>query len=274
MLRMKANGGWLATGCTYLVVFVVFALPVLWILFKTMQPEDALFSDGAVSLTLGNYVRAMQIGDIASYTISTCLIAIATCLIVLPLGFVGGYAFARFQFPGRASLLFMFMFSLTIPGLVNLLAIYQVFNMVRLLNNPFGLILVYAASNLPMATWLMRAHVQSIPREIEQAALVDGATRVSSIWYVSLPIALPGIAAVAVLIVVHVFHEFIVAQTLITTRGVGIVTQGLYAMQSEYGFDYTALAAGSILVSFVPVLLFLVLQRQFISGMTAGAVTG
>ncbi|MBT2495624.1 carbohydrate ABC transporter permease [Microbacterium sp. ISL-59] len=261
---------------TTVMVVIVFALPMLWILLKSFGPEDEIFSAALLpsSFHPENYARAVQTGMLVSYTLSTIAISFFTCLIVLPLGFMAGYGLARFSFRGRGLVLFLFMFSLTIPGLVNLLAIYQVFSLAQLINNPAGLVIVYAASNLPLATWLMRAFIQSLPSELEQAALVDGCTRGGAILRIVVPLTSPGLAAVAVLVVVNVFQEFIVAQTLISTRGIGVVSQGLRAMQGQFDLDYTSLAAGSVLVSVIPVLLFLLLQKQFIAGMTTGATTG
>ena len=273
--QIEGRSELLLTILTCVGIFVVFALPMLWIAIKSLQPENDIFGDSLLpsSLTLDNYERAIRTGNLGSYTLSTVLLAIGTCALVLPIGFLGGYALARFSFKGRGPMLFLFMFSLTIPGLVNLLAIYQAFNFLRLINNPVGLVLVYAASSLPLATWLTRAFVLGIPNEIEEAGLVDGCSRIAVMLRITLPLCLPGLGAVAVFVVVSVFQEFIIAQTLITTRGVGVVSQGLRMMQSQYFLDYGALAAGSIIVSIVPVALFLVLQRQFIAGMTAGSVT-
>ena len=183
-----------------------------------------------------------------------------------------GYALARFKFLGRGPVLFLFMFSLTIPGLVNLVAIYQAFSALRMINNPISLVIIYSASSLPLAVWLMRAYILALPSEIEEAALIDGCSRPGIIWRIVLPLALPGVGAVAVLTVVAVFHEFIVATTMMRTEGIGVVNQGLRQLQTQYSFDFTGLAAGSVMVSIIPVLLFLILQRQFISGMTAGAI--
>lgn len=256
-------------------ILVIFALPMLWIVFKALQPEKDVFSTNLIpsALTLENFGRAIKTGFLGQYTLSTTLLSAATCLVVLPLGFLSGYALARFSFIGRGLALFLFMFSLTIPGLVNLLAIYQAFSWLRLINNPIALVIVYSASSLPLATWLSRAFVLAIPREIEEAGLVDGCSRLACIWRIALPLCLPGLGAIAVFVVVHVFQEFIVAQTLMTAKGMGVVSQGLRMLQDQYSLDFTALAAGSILVSLVPVGLFLLLQRQFIAGMTAGSVT-
>lgn len=263
-----------ATVLTWVAVIVVFLLPMVWIVLKAFQPESMVFSGTieASEFTLENFERAITQGSLLSYTISNTLIALATCAIVVPLGYVTGYALARFRFPGRGSFLFLFMFSLTIPGLVNLVAIYQLFSALRMINNPVTLVIVYSASSLPLAVWLMRAYIMALPAEIEEAALIDGCSRFGILWRIVLPIALPGVGAVTVLTIVAVFHEFIVAQTMMRVEGVGVVNQGLRQLQTEHFFDFTGLAAGSVLVSLVPVALFLLLQRQFISGMTAGAI--
>lgn len=266
----------LASVLTWVVVLVVFTLPICWILLKALQPESLVFSSvvSVAEFTFANFGRAIVQGSLVSYTISTSIIALLTCAIVLPLGLVSGYALARFAFIGRATLLFLFMFSLTIPGLVNLLAVYQVFSMVKLINNPLSLVLLYSASSLPLSVWLMRAYILSLPSEVEEAAQIDGCSRLGILWRIVLPLALPGVGAVAVLTVVSVFHEFIMAQTLVKITGIGVVNQGLWRLQTEYTLDYTGIAAASILVSVIPVLLFVVLQRQFVSGMTAGAMKG
>jgi multiple sugar transport system permease protein len=259
---------------TWGAVLAVFLLPMIWIVLKSVQPEHLVFS-GEISfseITFANYERALNQGSLISYTLSTCIIALITCAIVMPLGFLSGYAIARFTFFGRGTLLFLFMFSLTIPGLVNLVAIYQLFSFARLINNPVALVIVYSVSSLPLAVWLMRAYVLALPAEIEEAATIDGCSRLGILWRIVLPLSLPGLGAVAILTIVSVFHEFIVAQTLVRLDGIGVVNQGLRRLQTEHTFDYTGLAAGSVIVSIVPVLLFLLLQRQFIAGMTAGAI--
>ena len=262
------------TVLTWAIVLIVFLLPTFWIVLKSFQPEHLVFSGSIdfTAFTFENFARAISHGSLVSYTISNTIIALVVCLIVLPLGFVTGYALARFTFPGRAALLFMFMFSLTIPGLVNLVAIYQVFSFFRMINDPVTLVIVYSAANLPLAVWLMRAYILALPSELEEAALIDGCSRFGILWRIVFPLAIPGIGAVAVLTVVNVFHEFIVAETLVKTEGIGVVNQGLRQLQTDQILDYTGLAAGSVLVSIVPVALFLLLQRQFISGMTAGAI--
>ena len=262
------------TVLTWAIVLIVFLLPTCWIVLKSFQPERLVFSGSIdfAAFTFENFARAIDHGSLVSYTISNTVIALVVCMIVLPLGFVTGYALARFTFLGRAALLFMFMFSLTIPGLVNLVAIYQVFGYFRMINNPVTLVIVYSAANLPLAVWLMRAYILALPSELEEAALIDGCARFGILWRIVFPLATPGIGAVAVLTVVNVFHEFIVAETLVKTEGIGVVSQGLRQLQTDQILDYSGLAAGSVLVSIVPVALFLLLQRQFISGMTAGAI--
>jgi multiple sugar transport system permease protein len=143
---------------------------------------------------------------------------------------------------------------------------------VGLLNTYHGLILVYSAAGLPVTTWLMRAYLQTVPVELEEAAMIDGCTRVGALVRITLPLASPGLAAAALLVFVNVWHEFIVAQTVISRDALRVVSQGLFAMREQFNTDYTGLAAVAIVISVPVVVLFILLQERFVAGLTAGGV--
>jgi ABC-type glycerol-3-phosphate transport system permease component len=143
-----------------------------------------------------------------------------------------------------------------------------------LINNPVGLILVDVAASLPLATWMTRSFVLAIPVDMEESAMLDGCSRFGAGVRIVLPLTGPLVAAVLVIVFVTTWQEFIVAQTLMSDPDMGVVSQGLLAMQGEYSIDFGGLAAGAIFISVVPVALFLILQRRFVDGMTAGAQTG
>ncbi len=258
-----------------LIVVLIFVLPVLWVFSLSVRPESDLLK---MSLLPGgfhweNYRRAMTQGSLTRLMMNSAFLGVLTSVIVLPLGFLAGYSFARFRFWGRRTLLFLFMFSLTIPGLVNLIGVYKVFTVLHVTNNQIALAVVYAAGSLPMSTWMSRAYVLSIPRQVEEAAWIDGCTAFGAIRRIVAPLSGPSLASVGIVVFVGVWQEFIVAQTLITSNSKGVVSQGLFRMQQQYTSDNTGLAAGSIIISVVPVLLFVLLQRRFVSGMTMGART-
>ncbi|TDE09699.1 carbohydrate ABC transporter permease [Jiangella asiatica] len=258
------------------IVTLVFLAPLLWVLLLALRPQSEALSSSPLPsvLTLENLHRALSRGSLVDLTQNSTILCVAVCLVVVPLSLLAGYAFARFRFKGRNLLLFVFMFSLAVPGLVNLIAIYQFYAVAGLINNPLGLIMVDVAAALPLATWLIRSFVLSIPVDMEEAATIDGCSRLGAAVRILLPLTGPVVAAVLVIVFVTTWQEFIVAQTLMSDPSMGVVSQGLLAMQGEYSTDMTGLAAGAVFISVVPVALFLLLQRRFVDGMTAGAQTG
>jgi ABC-type glycerol-3-phosphate transport system permease component len=253
---------------------IVFIAPLVWLAIMSLRPQGQVLTNSLLpsSLDWTNYPRVFQKVKLAEYLKNSLLLAGGTIAVTLPLGSLAAYGFARWSFRGKDLLLFVFIFALTVPGLVNLIAVYSLFSNVGLLNSYVGLILVYSAGALPVTTWLMRAYLQTVPVELEEAALIDGCTRVGALARVTLPVASPGLAAAALLVFVNVWHEFIVAQTLINRDALKVVSQGLFAMREQFSTDYTGLAAVAIVISVPVVLLFIVLQERFVAGLTAGAV--
>jgi ABC-type glycerol-3-phosphate transport system permease component len=257
-----------------IVTVIVFIAPLVWLAIMSLRPQGQVLTNNFLpsSLDWANYPRVFQKVKLADYLKNSLVLAGGTIAVTLPLGSLAAYGFARWAFRGKDLLLFVFIFALTVPGLVNLIAVYSLFSNVGLLNSYAGLILVYSAGALPVTTWLMRAYLQTVPVELEEAALIDGCTRVGALVRVTLPVASPGLAAAALLVFVNVWHEFIVAQTLINRDALKVVSQGLFAMREQFSTDYTGLAAVAIVISVPVVLLFILLQERFVAGLTAGAV--
>lgn len=257
-------GLWMAV----IVVIVVFTGPVLWVISISLRPETDALDNSFIpkSLEFANYSRAMDVGGLLQYMTNSVLLGVVTFVIVLPVGFLAGYALARFKFFGRNLLMVLFMFSLTIPGLVNLIGIYKVFSTLHLIDNRFALAFVYAAGSLPMATWLFRSYVRTLPRELEEAAWLDGCTRMGGMRKIVVRLSGPSVASVGLIVFVSVWQEFFVAQSLLTDSAKGVVSQGLYQLQQQYSRDVTGQAAASVIISVVPVLLFVLLQRRFVGG--------
>lgn len=256
------------------LLVVIFVAPLVWLAILALRPSGQVLTNSLLpsSLDWSNFPRVFQKVKLADYLKNSLILAGGTILVTLPLGSLAAYGFARWSFRGKDVLLFVFIFALTVPGLVNLIAIYALFSSVGLLNTYQGLILVYSAGSLPVTTWLMRAYLQTVPVELEEAALIDGCTRVGALVRVALPVASPGLAAAALLVFVNVWHEFIVAQTLVSRDALRVVSQGLFAMREQFSTDYTGLAATAIVISVPVVVLFIVLQERFVAGLTAGAV--
>jgi ABC-type glycerol-3-phosphate transport system permease component len=256
------------------VTVVIFVAPLVWLAILGLRPPGQVLTNSLLpsSFDWSNFPRVFQKVKLADYLKNSLILGGGTIALTLPLGSLATYGFSRWSFRGKDLLLFLFIFALTVPGLVNLIAIYALFSTVGLLNTYHGLILVYSAAGLPVTTWLMRAYLQTVPVELEEAAMIDGCTRVGALVRITLPLASPGLAAAALLVFVNVWHEFIVAQTVISHDALRVVSQGLFAMREQFSTDYTGLAAVAIVISVPVVVLFILLQERFVAGLTAGGV--
>lgn len=256
------------------LILCILIAPLAWLVILSLRPAGQVYQGSLLpdSFDIGNYARVFQKVALLNYIRNSVILGLGTILVTLPIGSLAGYAFARWRFRGKNVVFFLFIFALTIPGLVNLIAIYRLVGALGWLNTYHGLIFVYSGASLPVTTWLMRAYFQTIPTELDEAALIDGCSQFGAFVRVVLPISTPGLSAAALLVFVTVWHEFIVAQTLVSKSSMRVVSQGLFAMQQQYVTDYTALAATAIIISVPVVVLFIVLQDRFIAGLTAGAV--
>jgi multiple sugar transport system permease protein len=185
-----------------------------------------------------------------------------------------GYAAARFRFRARSVLLFMILMTSMIPGIAILVPMYLLAVQVGVYNTYFGLALVYTAWQVPTVVWVLKAYFEAIPREIDDAARIDGCSEYRVFWQIVLPLARPGLAAAGLLVFVYVWNDFLIASTLVTSTDLRMVSVGLYNYLSTYGILWGPLMAATIIALLPVVVLFAATQRQFVEGLAAGAVKG
>ncbi len=202
--------------------------------------------------------------------------AVATTIAGVFLACTAGYAFSRFRFPGRRAGMMSFLMSQMFPGTLTLVPLYIIIvEWMRLGSNYLGLILVYATTAIPFCVWMLKGYFDTIPRDLEEAALIDGASPAVIFWKIILPLSKPAVAVTALFSFMTAWNEFILALTIMDkeimyTAPVGLrFFVGGYAEQ-QWGY----FAAGSIVAALPVMILFLVLQRYLIGGLTAGAVKG
>lgn len=255
---------------------VVAAFPLCWTFATSLKPmEDiAAFPPRLLPevVTLEHYRDVATQSDMPGYLANSILITSATIACTLLLATPAGYAAARFRFRGKTLLLFVLLSTVMIPGMVILVPLYVLASRLGLLDTYLVLILVYMAWRVPMVLWIMKSFFEGIPVELEEAAMVDGCGRFQAMWRIALPLSGPGIAASAILVLVYVWNEFIIALTL--TSKLRTVTVGLYYYITGYGIEWGRLTA-SVILALVPILVaFLLFQRRLIEGLTAGALKG
>jgi arabinogalactan oligomer / maltooligosaccharide transport system permease protein len=257
------------------IVMVIY--PVLWVVGSSLNPGNSLSSSTIIptNATLDHYKKLFAETEYLTWYWNTLKICFFT--MVLSVIFIGltGYAFSRYKFIGRKNGLMTFLILQMIPQFVAILAIYILANQVGLLDTHLALILVYVGGNIPMNTWLAKGYYDTIPKELDESARIDGAGHFRIFWQIILPLSKPILAVIALFTFIGPFGDFILASILISSDEKQTLAVGLFNMISnKFGNNFTLFAAGSVLVAIPIGLLFLSLQRYFISGLTAGGTKG
>lgn len=260
-----------------LVLLVLVLLPFFWMLSVSFKPAAEPFAIPArlwpEQPTLANYQTAIR-PEFRRYLLNSTIVSIATIVISISAGLLAAYSFSRFRLRGWRLLLLAFIVAQMFPVSTMIIPIFRIVNGLELLNTYPALIGAYVTITLPVAIWMLRGFVSGIPVDMEEAALVDGATRLQAFWHVVVPVVRPGIVATAVWIAVVTWQEFIYALALTTTRDMRTVSVGMNDFIGQYGIRYGELMASSVVISIPIVALFLFLQRYFVAGLTAGATKG
>jgi raffinose/stachyose/melibiose transport system permease protein len=256
---------------------VVVGYPVLWMLLQSFKTKFELYANVwglPQQLFLDNYVQAWRIARMGTYVFNSLIVSVGTVAIVLVLASLAGYAFARLRFAGRQVLFYAFIFSLIVPLQVTIIPLYAVVSGLGLTNTYFALILPYAAGGLPLSIFLLRAFFESVPREIEEAARIDGCSELAAFWRVVLPISGPGLATVTILQFLGAWNEFLLALIFIRNPALRTIPLGLQSFFFEYAVEWGYLFAALSMATVPVILVYVLMQRHFISGLTAGAVKG
>jgi multiple sugar transport system permease protein len=281
--RRVSIGGWLLSVLTWLILLVLL-IPTLWIPLTSLRPEVEIASSPPVwlpkRLELGNY---QQIFDpqgsggtqtIFRYTANSLTIALVSIVIAVLVGALAGYVLSRFTFRGRDTIFFGILVVRTIPPLVLGIPLFVMYRTLDLYDTRLGLILIYTATSIPFATWLMESFFAEVPREVQEAAAIDGCSKLQVFRYVALPLARNGLATTAIFVFITVWSEFGLALNLTGSPAARTLPVALYQFIGEFRVAWGPLTAvGTILL--IPALIFTaVVQRHLARGLTFGAVKG
>ena len=270
MRRQRILATWVTTGLLVLVT-LYFLLPLLWTLRTALLPEGRAYALPPEwgPWTLENF-RAMLTGPFGRAFKNSLIVAGSTVLVGLPLAAMLGYAMARYR-TGGAALRFSVLATQMLPPIVLALPLFALFRAARLTNTYPGLVLAYLAFALPFMSWLLMGFFQGLPRELEEAALVDGASPTVVFTKVVLPLSAPGLFAAGVLGFILAWNEFLFA-LLLTGRDTQTIPVALAALMTQRGVLFAKVAAGVVL-SVLPVLfLARVVDRYLVEGLTLGAI--
>ena len=261
----------------FLALFAGYSLfPLLWALVTSLKrPQDTVAYPPRWipdPLTFQNYVEVLTRTSIPWQILNTMLAASLAAVIVVAASSLAGYGFSRFDFRGKDFLLLSLLGCVMVSGATKVVPLYLMLHKLGLLNSLSGLGLVYSVEFLPISVWLMKSYVDTIPVELDEAASVDGCSRLRTFFRIVFPLSLPGVTAVALITFVRSAQEFIYAATFLTETGVKTSPVGLYMFFTELGVEWGQLTAASLVIVLPIVLVFLLLQKWFVAGLTLGAV--
>ena len=257
------------------VVAILSILPFVWALLTSLKVERQVYAFPPQVLpdpvTGYNYVRAIEHGLLLAL-FNSAFISLSTVVLVLVAGSLAAYPLARMTFPGSQIVLFLIIAPMMIPGLVNLVPTYIMMAQLGLLNSYQGLILIYWVHSLPLAIWVLRGFFQGLPHELEDAAAVDGASRLRILWSIVLPLSQPALAAVALLVFLNAWNEFVIASIMTSSALMRTAQVFLYLNMTDVGVNWGEMMASGLATNLPVLALFLLLQRRFIAGLTAGSL--
>ncbi|WP_353827706.1 carbohydrate ABC transporter permease [Agromyces sp. SYSU T0242] len=262
-----------------LLLIIVFAFPLLWVLSLSLKSaEETLASPPTLlpqSWLFSNYADVLSTTPIGRYLLNSAIIVLLTVFGTLLLAVPVAFALSRYVFKAKRSYSRGLLAAQLISPLVIVVPVYQVFAATGLINNYFGLMLVYIAIVAPFITWFLKTYFDTIPRELDEAASIDGCTPREALVKILLPAARPGIVSAAILAGVTSWSQFAVPFILLDDRDLYPVSVGVVNLQATAGEITTQyLAAGSIMAIAPVLIVFVLLQRYIVGALTAGAVKG
>ena len=264
-----------------LIPALVFALaPVYWMLTISLKSEVDQFATPppwfAFTPTLDHYFDAFVTRGFGEYLLTSAIVSVSSTLCALVIGTLAAYALARFELPWRLNrhLSLWILSTRMFPAIVTVVPLFLMMRDLRLLNTRASLIIVYTAFNLPFVVWMMRGFFADLPRDLEEAALVDGDSRLGALVRVVLPLVAPGLAATAVFCLIISWNEFLFALVLTQTDAAMTLPVGIAGRVTQYEIKWGVMSAAAS-VALVPILVFaLALQKYLVRGLSLGAVKG
>lgn len=256
-----------------LLLFTMF--PIVWMVITSVKNRRDVFGSLLPkTLDFTNFSRVWQVMKFPQHFLNSVIVTFFTVLIVVTVSILASYVFARFTFPGRDIIFFIFLGSMMIPSQVLLIPMFIFVRDIHLLNTLAGLIIAYIGRGIPFSMFIMRAFFRTLPSELGDAARIDGCSEWRVFLNVYLPLATPGIATITIFEFMNIWNEFMYAVTFISSPDLKTLQPSIFTVVGQYSTDWTALCAGMLMAIFPIVVVYISLQSQFIKGLTAGAIKG
>lgn len=263
----------------FLGFWLVFTLfPLYWIIITSFKDPGSIFT---ITLqywpnrfTLENYVGLFSKSSFGVYLTNSLLVAMVSGVVVTVISMLSAYVLARFEFGGKAAIVAAFLITQMIPAFIALGPLYMLMTNLGLVDSKGGLILVYIAMLIPFSTIMLRGFFENIPDTLEEAAMIDGCSRLGALFRVLVPVMLPGIAATFIFAFVSSWNELFISVTLMNSNENKTIPTALNGFITSYNIDWGPMSAAAVLTIIPTLLVFAIASKYIVQGLTAGAVKG
>ncbi|WP_315928635.1 carbohydrate ABC transporter permease [Mesorhizobium sp. SP-1A] len=281
--RLKRRLSTAAHGIGLFLAMLAICLPGLWIVLSSLRPTVEILAKPPVwipqQLSFDAYVAMFSgVGKggipVVDYFRNSLIVSVTSTVIAIAIGMAGGYAFARYRFRGKSAMFLGLMLTRTVPGIALSLPLFFVYARLDIIDTHFGLILAYVALNVPFTIWLIDGFFRQVPRDLAEAAQIDGCTRWQAFWQVEFPLAGPGIASAGIFAFLTSWNEFALASQLTRSINSKTLPVGLLDYTAEFTIDWRGMCALAVVMIVPALLLTFIVQKHLVGGLTSGAVKG
>ncbi|RWM95228.1 MAG: carbohydrate ABC transporter permease [Mesorhizobium sp.] len=281
--RLKRRAGAVAHRVGLFLAMLLICLPGIWIVLSSLRPTVEILAKPPVwipqQVSLDAYVAMFSgVGKggipVFDYFRNSLIISVTSTVIAIAIGMAGGYAFARHRFRGKSAMFLGLMLTRTVPGIALSLPLFFIYARLDIIDTHFGLILAYVALNVPFTIWLIDGFFRQVPKDLAEAAQIDGCTRWQAFWQVEFPLAGPGIASAGIFAFLTSWNEFALASQLTRSINSKTLPVGLLDYTAEFTIDWRGMCALAVVMIIPALLLTFIVQKHLVGGLTSGAVKG
>jgi len=283
-VSVKKQIGNVASWILTFILMVIICVPGLWVVLTAFRPNAEVLAKPAVWIpqvfNLNNFGKIFGFGaeqlaiPVPAYFANSLIIALTSTFIALLIGMSGGYAFARFRFKFKNGIFLGLMLTRTVPGIALSLPIFMIWSRIGLIDAKLGLIIVYVAMNIPFTVWLIDGFFRQIPKEMSEAAQVDGCTRWQAFWKIEYPLAKSGIASAGIFAFLTSWNEYALASNLTRSTDSKTLPVGLMDFTAQFTIDWAGMSAMAVIIIVPALILTFLVQKHLIAGLTFGGVKG
>ena len=265
---------------------IVWLFPIVWTLYSSLRPYKDIRANGLLSLpselNFDNYIDAIERMELPTYFYNTAIITIPAVFLTLFFGSLMAFVVTRYSFKFNVAMLLLFTAGNMLPAQLVFIPVFKMYLALGdlvgdrriLYDSPWGVVLIHVAFQMGFATFVLSSYMKTIPKEISESAQVDGASVFTHFFRVMLPLLRPPLASLGVLMTTWIYNDFFWALVLMSTDNKRPITSALGRLQGEFVTDYNLLAAGAMIAAIPTLLVFFILRKQFVSGLTLGSTKG